>query len=70
MMREGKEWGEIVEIYRKNKRNKSTDIIEEGQIYQKNRRKEKTVEEEKSQEKLEGDRCQKRRKYRKKKQNN
>ena len=48
MMREGKEWGEIVEIYRKNKRNKSTDIIEEGQIYQKNRRKEKTVEEEKS----------------------
>ena len=33
MMREGKEWGEIVEIYRKNKRNKSTDIIEEGQIY-------------------------------------
>ena len=40
----GKEWGEILEIYRNNNENISIDNVEEREIYQKKRRKEKIVE--------------------------
>ena len=67
-MREGKN-GETQQIFIKKSGKTDQQVTQEkNKIYQNNIRKEKTVGEDKNSEKIEGDRYQKRRKYKKQKQ--
>ena len=67
-MREGKN-GETQQIFIERSGKTDQQVTQEkNKIYQNNIRKEKTVGEDKNSEKIEGDRYQKRRKYKKQKQ--